>query len=151
MIYSGGSGELAVVAPCIPRLPDMPTTAIYSQRKNIFLMYLVHQDTYRCGNKMLDAHVKALASALAKSQSLETLLVPIGDFFPTYLKQFVNVQSLKSIHFICSQHLHRLDCYLSYYVDKIRHSVDRVPQLEALVTYTTLKYISPSTLLSLLF
>ncbi|KAJ6533717.1 hypothetical protein B0H19DRAFT_1324606 [Mycena capillaripes] len=101
--------------------------------------YLVHQDTYRYGNKTLKARARALASALAKSHSLETLLVPIGDFFPKYLRQFVDVRSLKSIHFIRSQHLHRQDCYPSYYVDQIRHSVNRVPQLKALVTYTTLK------------
>ncbi|KAJ7867236.1 hypothetical protein B0H14DRAFT_2347045, partial [Mycena olivaceomarginata] len=80
---------------------------------NFQFPYLVtHQDTYRYGNKTLDARAKALASALAKSQNLETLLVPIDDFFPTILSN----SSMKSIHIICSQHLHRLDCYLSYTV-----------------------------------
>ncbi|KAF7340303.1 F-box domain-containing protein [Mycena venus] len=98
--------------------------------------YLVHEDTYRYRNKTLDARAKALASALAKSPSLETLLVPIGDFFPKYLRPLVNVRTLKSIHFIQSQHFGRLDCYPSYSVDQIRDFVNRVPQLKALVTYT---------------
>jgi hypothetical protein len=50
-------------------------------------------------NTTLDARAEALALALGKSQSLKTLVVRVGFIFPEYLRQLVNVPSIKSLRF----------------------------------------------------
>ncbi|KAF7330203.1 F-box domain-containing protein [Mycena venus] len=80
-------------------------------------------------DSIIDPRAEALASVLAKTQNLETLIVPMGESFPQYFRQLVNVPSLKSIHFI----KYRIE---RGWLGMIRDVVDRDPQLKALVTYS---------------
>ncbi|KAJ7204507.1 hypothetical protein GGX14DRAFT_647382 [Mycena pura] len=81
----------------------------------------------------VDPRAKSLASALAKSQSLETLIVPFGNSFPGYLFQFVNVPSLKSLHFTLFKHVWGTS--IRWALDRIHEAVDKEPRLKALITY----------------
>ncbi|KAJ6569225.1 hypothetical protein B0H19DRAFT_1134906 [Mycena capillaripes] len=77
---------------------------------------------------------KSLASALAKSQSLETLIVTIGDSFPSYLRQMVHVPSLKSLHFVPPKS--RLgQAGVAWGLRRIHAVADQDRQLKALITY----------------
>ncbi|KAF8191865.1 hypothetical protein K438DRAFT_1970240 [Mycena galopus ATCC 62051] len=73
----------------------------------------------------VEARADALASALAESPSLETLVADIELGLPDYLYRVAKAPSLKSIHFLASKG----------FAAEIREAVRKDPKLEALVTY----------------
>ncbi|KAJ6509137.1 hypothetical protein DFH09DRAFT_999999 [Mycena vulgaris] len=81
-----------------------------------------------------DARARALASALSKSKSLETLLVCAGSGFPPYLHQMCDAPSLKSM---CLTYPIRWGDGLYDDVDPIRQAIDADPKLKALVKYNS--------------
>ncbi|KAJ7224657.1 hypothetical protein GGX14DRAFT_491444 [Mycena pura] len=76
------------------------------------------------------ARAEALASALRESRTLQTLIVGIGigDEFPHYLYQVVNMPSLKRLHFEQRQSF-ALNMHL-------RAEVEANPKLKAIVTFS---------------
>ncbi|KAJ6535047.1 hypothetical protein B0H19DRAFT_1184787 [Mycena capillaripes] len=76
----------------------------------------------------VEARADALASALAKSPTLETLVADIGVGLPDYLYRVAKAPSLKSIHFMFARMPFAFD---------IREAVRKDKKLEALVTYGT--------------
>jgi hypothetical protein len=76
----------------------------------------------------VEARADALASALAESPSLETLVADIGLGLPDYLYRVAKAPSLKSIHFMLTA---------KAFAPQIREAVRKDPKLEALVTYGT--------------
>ncbi|KAJ7474333.1 hypothetical protein FB451DRAFT_1248659 [Mycena latifolia] len=80
------------------------------------------------------ARAEALASALRKSPTLETLLIRGGSDFPDYLRQMRDAPSLKSLRLKFTSSLPILflgDTFLQ----RFRESVDTDPKLKMLVTY----------------
>ncbi|KAF7334509.1 F-box domain-containing protein [Mycena venus] len=77
------------------------------------------------------ARADALASALAESPSLETLIADIAFGLPYYISRVTKAPSLKSIHFIMTVRP------VSIWGPQIREAVKKDPKLEALVTYGT--------------
>ncbi|KAJ7213182.1 hypothetical protein GGX14DRAFT_446510 [Mycena pura] len=77
------------------------------------------------------ARAEALASALRESRTIQRLIVGIGvgDGFPDYLYQVVNMPSLKHLHFEQRQSL-ALDT-------RLRTAVEADPRLKAIVTFST--------------
>ncbi|KAF8193913.1 hypothetical protein K438DRAFT_1674476 [Mycena galopus ATCC 62051] len=78
----------------------------------------------------------ALISALAKSSSLQTLIVGMGKSFPPYLRHMVDVPSLKRINFTVFEHVKYQS---SFGLRSIRETVKKDPKLAALVTYNELE------------
>jgi hypothetical protein len=76
----------------------------------------------------VEARADALASALAESPSLETLVADIGLGLPDYLYRVAKAPSLKSIHFMLTS---------KAFAPHIREAVRKDPKLQALVTYGT--------------
>ncbi|KAF8215044.1 hypothetical protein K438DRAFT_1705513 [Mycena galopus ATCC 62051] len=76
----------------------------------------------------VEARADALASALAESPSLETLVADIGIGLPDYVYRVAKAPSLKSIHFMLTS---------KTFAPEIREAVRKDPKLEALVTYGT--------------
>ncbi|KAF8191879.1 hypothetical protein K438DRAFT_1830198 [Mycena galopus ATCC 62051] len=76
----------------------------------------------------VEARADALASALAESPSLETLVADAELGLPDYLYRVAKAPSLKSIHFILTS---------KAFAAEIREAVRKDPKLEALVTYGT--------------
>ncbi|KAJ7836969.1 hypothetical protein B0H13DRAFT_2288029 [Mycena leptocephala] len=92
---------------------------------------------------VLSARAEALALALVKSPSLENLSMCEGDGLPAYIRQMVDVPSLKSLHFIPPP-TDRVGDWMDHWCrirDGIRIEVNSDPKLNALVTYAD----SPST------
>ncbi|KAF7373610.1 F-box domain-containing protein [Mycena sanguinolenta] len=79
-----------------------------------------------------DLRAAALISALAKSPSLETLIVGMGYYFPEYLRELVDVPSLKSINFTAFPHLWNSFTWSSSH---IHEAVERDAKLKALVSF----------------
>ncbi|KAJ7849360.1 hypothetical protein B0H14DRAFT_2765474 [Mycena olivaceomarginata] len=79
------------------------------------------------GHATTGPRADGLASALAKSETVETLIVPIGNSFPEYLRKSVGATSLKSIHFTP---------FKKSQFQLIREVVDQDPQLKAITTFT---------------
>lgn len=76
----------------------------------------------------------ALAEALRKSKSLETLLVHGGTSFPDYLRQMRDAPALKSLHITFEMSL-RLLILRDTWLDAFRAEVDGDAKLKAIVTY----------------
>ncbi|KAJ7051361.1 hypothetical protein C8F01DRAFT_1237238 [Mycena amicta] len=51
------------------------------------------------GSRVLDARTERLVSALASSQTLETVLLYTGVSVPAYLSQFISIPTLKTLQF----------------------------------------------------
>jgi hypothetical protein len=73
---------------------------------------------------------------LAKSETVETLIVPIGNSFPEYLRKSVGATSLKSIHFTPFKKSQFQLVGGSWGLAQIREVVDQDPQLKAITTFT---------------
>ncbi|KAJ6463520.1 hypothetical protein C8R45DRAFT_1026034 [Mycena sanguinolenta] len=80
-----------------------------------------------------DSRAAALISALAKSPSLEALIVGMGYNFPEYLREVVDVPSLKSINFTTFPHLWNSFAWTSS--SPIRETVERDAKLKTLVSF----------------
>ncbi|KAF7334508.1 F-box domain-containing protein [Mycena venus] len=89
--------------------------------------YLVRGEEMHSYPKV-EARAAALASALAESPSLETLVADIGLGLPDYIYRVAKAPSLKSIHFMLT---------VRSWAPQIREAVKKYPTLEALVTYGT--------------
>ncbi|KAF7373612.1 hypothetical protein MSAN_00571600 [Mycena sanguinolenta] len=87
-------------------------------------------------DSILDLRAVALASALVKSPSLETLILGLGNSFPGYLRQMVDAPSLKSINFTIFPHPERTSA--GWGLPFIREDVDGDAKLKALVSYQEL-------------
>ncbi|KAF7340381.1 hypothetical protein MVEN_01957600 [Mycena venus] len=86
----------------------------------------------------LDVRAKALASALEKSQSLKILIMRVENRVPAYLRELVNVRSLKSIHFILSQSIFYGSAMQASRLENMRRSISRDPAFKALATFDAL-------------
>ncbi|KAJ7909477.1 hypothetical protein B0H13DRAFT_2491976 [Mycena leptocephala] len=89
---------------------------------------------------VLTARAEALASALARSPSLENLSMCEGDGLPAYIRQLVDVPSLQSLRFVPPND--RVDDWTLGHLcrirDGIRSELNSDPRLNALVTYADL-------------
>ncbi|KAJ6463519.1 hypothetical protein C8R45DRAFT_522218 [Mycena sanguinolenta] len=81
---------------------------------------------------ILDPRAAALTSALAKSASLETLIVGLGNSFPAYLHQMVDASNLKSIDFTVFPHAE--GTAVAWGLPLIREAVNGDAKLKALVS-----------------
>jgi hypothetical protein len=88
------------------------------------------------GHATTGPRADGLASALAKSETVETLIVPIGNSFPEYLRKSVGATSLKSIHFTPFKKSQFQLVGGSWGLAQIREVVDQDPQLKAITTFT---------------
>ncbi|KAJ7809809.1 hypothetical protein B0H13DRAFT_1927756 [Mycena leptocephala] len=82
-------------------------------------------------NTTLDTWAEALALALGKSQSLQTLVVCAGFIFPEYLRQLVNVPSIKSLRFVS------LSLIPQAWLNGIHNVVNQDPKLGELITFSS--------------
>ncbi|KAJ7159491.1 hypothetical protein C8R46DRAFT_1108424 [Mycena filopes] len=102
-------------------------------------------DIYASANDIIDPRAEALALALGKSLSLQTLIVPVGRTFPEYLRPVTRLRSFTSLQIMMSAMMPDPLGLVTVEPDsddeeyealhQIRAIVDQDENLKAVVTY----------------